>query len=107
TLGQLCRQTLSQIPHVQLYDLKTGKTGTVPFNIRGMDATVAVKLLQDEGIATCFLNEEAALRGLRKLNQPRVVRAALHYFNTEDEIEQLSQALTSIGKHSSAASRSQ
>ena len=102
-LGAQCRQALSQVPGLQLYDSKQGLTGTVPFNLRGVDAVGTVKGLLKDGIVTCVINEADALLGLRKLNQLRMVRASLHYFNSENDVEHLARALTIIGQLSPSA----
>jgi cysteine desulfurase / selenocysteine lyase len=52
-LGGQCRQALSQVPGLQLYDSTQGLTGTVPFNLRGVGALGTVKGLLKEGIVTC------------------------------------------------------
>jgi selenocysteine lyase/cysteine desulfurase len=97
--GALCRQTLSEIPGLKLYDSKEGRTGTVPFNVQGVEAEDTVKVLLDKGIVTCVINECDALLGMRKIHQRHVVRASLHYFNVETDIERLAQELTAIASN--------
>jgi len=95
-LGALCRQALSQIPGVELYDFEQGKTGTVPFNIQGLDAKDTVNGLADSGIVTCVIDEAVALLGMRKFRQQHVVRASLHYFNDENDVQRLAESLSAI-----------
>jgi selenocysteine lyase/cysteine desulfurase len=94
TLGAYCRQALSQVQGVYLYDAKQGLTGTVPFNLVRVAATDTVRILEREGIVTCVINEAGALLGLRKFGQLELVRASLHCFNTELEVEHLAEVLT-------------
>jgi selenocysteine lyase/cysteine desulfurase len=99
-LGEQCRQALSQVPGLQLYDSMQGLTGTVPFNFPGVDARDTVKGLLMNGIVTCVINEADALLGLRSLHQLHVVRASFHYFNSENDVEHLAKVLTVIGPRS-------
>jgi cysteine desulfurase/selenocysteine lyase len=105
-LGALCRQILSQIPGIELYDFKHGKTGTVPFNVQGVEAEDTVRGLLENGVVTCVIDEADALLGLRRLRQRQVVRASLHYFNVENDVERLAQVLGAIASKRYQAQRS-
>lgn len=96
SLGAQCRQALSQVRGLQLYDSVQGVTGTVPFTLLGVDARETVKHLLTHGIVTCVINEADSLLGLRRIYQRHVVRASLHYFNSESDVDHLARVLTVI-----------
>lgn len=95
-LGQAARSAFSEVPGLELYDLKHGVMGTVPVNVRGVAPETAVAKLEQQGIIACVAYEENALLGLRKLGQRELIRISLHYYNTDAEIERLAAALGEI-----------
>lgn len=96
-LGLICREALSELGHVELYDREGGMTGTVPFNVKGIDASEVVRRLAAQGIVTCTLEENNALLAFRRLRQRALVRASIHYFNNEEDVSRFVGALEAFG----------
>jgi cysteine desulfurase / selenocysteine lyase len=86
-LGQFLRSRLTEFSQIQVQDLGEKKCGIVTFNVKNLTAQdVCSKLRAKKINVSVSLAEYARLdmdeRGLQSL-----VRASVHYFNTEEEIE--------------------
>merc|ERR1712129_511589 len=86
SLAQHLRNELDAIAGVYVRDVGSKQCGIVTFDCNGVDAESVMRILAGSGVhvtcATVFstrLDMEA--RGL-----PAVVRASIHYYNTESEI---------------------
>ena len=85
---------------VRSLDLGQEHSGLVAFNIDSLTADEVRRRLLREGF-----NVAANLRAYTPLDMtarelPSVVRASVHYFNTEDEIERLARAVQEIAPRS-------
>ncbi len=86
-LATRLKRQLADIPGVRLYspmepDLSSG---LVAFALSGWEATAAVeRLWADHRIV------------VRQVEYPPGIRASLHFFNTEDEVDQLAQAVKGL-----------
>jgi cysteine desulfurase/selenocysteine lyase len=94
-LAEALRQRLSTVPGVTVRDQGVERCGIVSFDIAGNDADAVQRRLAAERInvsvsrlPSTLLDMEA--RGLREL-----VRASVHYYNTEEEIERFCTVLSS------------
>lgn len=92
-LAQVLRTELGAIDQVTLHDQGTVRGGIVAFTVSGYTAAQVQQRLQDahihvswNGVANTYL--DMTRRGLQE-----IVRASVHYYNTEDEIAQLVKAL--------------
>jgi selenocysteine lyase/cysteine desulfurase len=94
TLAALLRERLNAIPGVQTRDLGAQKCGIVTFTVEGHEPAEIRRRLLDQKInvststvfSTRFDMEARHLTGL--------VRASVHYYNTDDEIEGFCKAIT-------------
>jgi selenocysteine lyase/cysteine desulfurase len=92
-LGNLLRRELAAIDGARVHDLGVTKCGIVTFTVAGLDAEPLAHRLGAQGInvdvsmpADSRLDFEA--RGLDPM-----VRASVHYFNTEDEVARFCAAV--------------
>lgn len=96
SLAGILRAGLSHIPQVQLHDLGVQKCGIVTFTLGKRDPqAVRHKLAEQKVNVSVSLAEYSRLdmdtRGLTS-----VVRASVHYYNTEEEIERFCDLLTRL-----------
>ena len=95
-VGQLAthlRQRLGAIPSVDLHDRGRRQCGIVTFTVAGFSAAEVQRRLARDGVNVSVSRAEQAqldlpLRGLSEL-----VRASVHYYNTENEIDRLADVL--------------
>lgn len=92
------RDQLVDLPGAQLRDVGSERCAIVSFTLDGLDPGKTVENLRMQGI-NIGASEPASTRldaESRKL--PTVMRAAPHYYNTEDDIDQLVLALQKLIK---------
>ncbi len=95
-LGALLRRRLAEVPGVRVHDLGAVKGCIVTFTVAGLDPNdLKAALLQRRINVTVSLVEYARLdmepRGLEAM-----VRASVHYYNTEDEVERFVTAVRAL-----------
>ncbi|MFD1537104.1 aminotransferase class V-fold PLP-dependent enzyme [Nonomuraea guangzhouensis] len=76
---------------------RTALCGIVTFTVDGVPATDVRSRLSAAGINTSVSGVTSARFDLAPRGLPGVVRASVHYYNTDAEIERLCAALRSIG----------
>lgn len=95
-LSYMLREKLAELPHIRLLDQGEKKSGIVTFEgLKADAATIAAKLRQ-QNITVSVLTENQAWLDLQDRKLPSLVRASVHYFNTEDEIDQFSKTLAAL-----------
>lgn len=96
-LAETLRDRLAAVPAVQVHDRGLVRSGTVTFSVRGRAAEQVQAHLAGQGInvSTAPLPPSAAARVLDPAARERdvVVRASVHYYNTEEELDRLAAAL--------------
>jgi cysteine desulfurase / selenocysteine lyase len=95
-LAATLRDGLSQIPRVTVQDLGKVKCGIVTFTVDGLEAKEIQMRLRKQGINVSVSIQEYARLDLEVRNLPSVVRASVHYFNTEAEVTCFCEALSSL-----------
>ncbi|NNF54233.1 MAG: aminotransferase class V-fold PLP-dependent enzyme [Acidimicrobiales bacterium] len=96
TLAKRFRSGLRSIPNVQLLDLGLVQSGIVTFSIDGQDCPSVQRKLQVEGINVGAPGRTNSQWDLGERGLLDVVRAGLHYFNTEAEIDRTLEAVAAI-----------
>lgn len=86
-LSTQLRQKLSQIDSIQLQDLGTKQCGIVTFTSSKKSPQEIQNYLASKFINVSLSLQEYARLDLAKRNLPALVRASIHYYNTESEID--------------------
>ena len=95
-VGQLSsdlRKHLDAIGRVEVRDPGRDRCGIVTFTIDGVDPEVFASELRSEGINVWFSNISTARLDFEARGLESVVRASIHYYNTEDELDRLIEAV--------------
>lgn len=96
-LAGALRNGLGSIDRVEVRDQGTRKSGIVTFTIEGMDLGAANQSLRDRGLNLSAPQRTMAQLELGERGIEQVLRAGVHYFNTEDEVARLCQAVSELG----------
>jgi selenocysteine lyase/cysteine desulfurase len=87
SLGAKLRERLDAIPGVETHDLGRTKCGIVTFAADGIQAAELRSRLGEQRV-NVHLSEQGDTRlDFEARDLPTMVRASVHYFNTEDEVE--------------------
>ncbi len=92
-LADQMRQGLSGIPGVSVHDLGQVKCGIVTFLKEGETPAVTKQRLNTEGINVSVTQNSSSRFDLPNRNLEALVRASVHYYNNEDEIARLINAV--------------
>lgn len=93
-LAELLRQRLRSVEGVRVHDQGRRRCGIVTFTVDGASAADVQRQLADRGVNTSVSRIDAARWDLSARQLSELVRASVHYYNTEDEIEQLISGLS-------------
>nr|WP_249066759.1 aminotransferase class V-fold PLP-dependent enzyme [Halalkalibaculum roseum] len=86
-LANSFRLKLKQIPKVTVQDIGNTKCGIVTFTVTGKSAEEVKRYLSDNGINVSISTKSSTLLDMNRRNLEETVRASVHYYNTEEEIE--------------------
>jgi len=90
--GQL-RERLAARPGVTLRDKGAERCGIVTFTVEGCAAALVKQVLRSEAINVSVSSYAGTRLDMEDRKLPGVVRASLHYYNSEEEIERFCAAL--------------
>ena len=93
TLAQQLRSQLLALGFVTIHDLGVERCGIVTFNIEGIPADEVQRKLLEMGINVSVSLEESGRLDLAERKIPQLVRASVHYYNSEEEIERFCDAV--------------
>jgi cysteine desulfurase/selenocysteine lyase len=96
-LAARLREQLANIKGVTVRDLGRVRSGIVTFSYEGHPAGKVLQWLQANGIAARVTERSATLIDMGQRGLDELVRASVHYYNTEWEIERLCTALRAMG----------
>ena len=102
-LAEQLRQKLAALPSVHVHDRGRRRCGIVTFSVAGLPATTVAERLRAGGINTSVAAADSARLDLGRRRLGDVVRASMHYYNTEDEIDRLIAALAPMAGIRSAS----
>ncbi|WP_433234872.1 aminotransferase class V-fold PLP-dependent enzyme [Streptosporangium sp. CA-135522] len=94
-LATRLRLQLAQLPGVTVQDRGRRLCGIVTFTVDGVPAADVHRRLTAAGINTSVSAITSARYDLGARNLPAVVRASVHYYNTDEEIDTLCATLSS------------
>jgi selenocysteine lyase/cysteine desulfurase len=96
SLADRLRDELRGIPGATLYDLGPHPAAIVTFTLAGMDADTIKGKLAASRINVNTSRASSTLLDATARKLPTVVRASPHYYNTEDEVGQLVDAIRKL-----------
>ncbi|MFB7666028.1 aminotransferase class V-fold PLP-dependent enzyme [Kitasatospora sp. NPDC056138] len=92
-LADALRQRLRALPGVTVHDRGSRQCGIVTFTVEGHDSHQIAQGLQAERINVSVSNASSARWDFGPRGLDAVVRASVHYYNTDDELDRLCRAL--------------
>src|SRR5271163_1470607 len=92
-LGSLLRERLGEVKGVTIQDLGRVRSGLVTFTCEGHAAGEVMQGLKEQGIAVRVSDRASTLIDMERRGLEELVRASVHYYNTEEEIERLCEAV--------------
>ncbi|WP_224751169.1 aminotransferase class V-fold PLP-dependent enzyme [Mucilaginibacter pankratovii] len=95
-LAGLMRTQLSAIDDVTVHDFGAEQCGIVTFSVAGIESAVVKSKLAEQGINVSVAKAISTLIYMNKNHLVSIVRASAHYYNTEEEIGVLCEALKAI-----------
>lgn len=97
-LAKICRQQLTNIPKVTVYDRGAVQCGIVTFAIDGQHPSETRRLLNENKINIWVSAGPGSLVDFQDRGIKALARASLHYYNTENEIEKFCQAIAMLAQ---------
>jgi cysteine desulfurase / selenocysteine lyase len=96
TLAEDLRSRLDDLPGVEVRDLGAERCGIVTFSAQDHAAEDVSRRLSAEGINTSVAPPSSTLLDTQNRNLGPLVRASVHYYNTEEEVSRFCGALEQI-----------
>jgi len=97
-LAKIMRNTLQSIPGIEVLDRGKIKSGIVTFRSGRISAEKIKKRLREKAINTSVAVRSHTLIDMEERQIDTALRASIHYYNTEEEIEIFSKTLMSLLK---------
>ncbi|GAA4531403.1 aminotransferase class V-fold PLP-dependent enzyme [Amycolatopsis samaneae] len=88
-LARTLRERLGELARVEVHDQGARKCGIVTFSVKGTPSAEVKRTLTAAGINTSVSGSTSAQFDFTARKLPDLVRASVHYYNTEDEIDRL------------------
>jgi len=95
-LGEKLRMALSAEGGVTVRDIGTVRGAIVTFTVDGHEAGAVQEALHAQSINVSTVTPYSARFDMEARGLPNLVRASVHYFNSEDEIDRLVAAVTAL-----------
>ncbi len=95
-IASTLRIRLAEFPSITLQDLGVEKCGIVTFTVEGLASADIKAQLAKRGINVTVSGRGSTLLDMDARGLKEVVRASVHYYNTEAEIERFCEALKAI-----------
>jgi cysteine desulfurase/selenocysteine lyase len=95
-LSSMMRQLLADVGGVELLDRGSVQGAIVSFTVDGREATEITDLLGQRSFNASYSTVNSAPIDMRLRGLDSLVRASVHAFNTEDEVERFVQAIREI-----------
>lgn len=95
-LAKQLREKLREIPEITLQDLGKRKCGIVTFTVKGFSAQEICSKLRAKKINVSVSLVDYARLDMEARGLSSLVRASVHYFNTEEEVEKFCAAIKEL-----------
>ena len=97
-LAESLRSRLGAIPGVTLRDLGTQRCGIVSFTVAGQEARDLVASLRRQHINISASGPSSTLLDALARKLPDLLRASVHYYNSEAEVDRFAAAIEKVAK---------
>jgi cysteine desulfurase/selenocysteine lyase len=97
-LGERLRVQLAEVPAVTVRDLGATRCGIVTFNVDGVGAEQIKQTLARERINVTVSKPSSTLLDAHERDLPDLVRASVHYYNTEEELDRLVECVRIVAR---------
>jgi selenocysteine lyase/cysteine desulfurase len=96
TLGNTLRAGLSELGFVTVHDLGAVRGGIVTFTVNGVDSFEVQRQLAENRINVTVSEAEDTRLDMDERQLEAIVRASVHYYNSEEEIERFCTKIASL-----------
>jgi cysteine desulfurase/selenocysteine lyase len=96
SLSSTLRTRLNNVPHVNLHDLGFQKCGIVTFTIAKQDSQTIRRKLAEQKINVSISLAESTRLDMDNRGLASVVRASVHYYNSQEEIERFCDCIARL-----------
>jgi selenocysteine lyase/cysteine desulfurase len=97
-LADIARSALRELPGVTVHDKGLRRCGIVTFRVNHRESSAVQRELAAGGINTSVCEAGDSLLDFPARGLPDLVRASVHYYNDETEIDRLASAVASLGR---------
>jgi cysteine desulfurase/selenocysteine lyase len=97
-LSTLLRQQLKAIEGVTVHDTGAQQCGIVTFSVRGLEPLMIKTKMGEKKINVSVALAKSTLYFMDKNELNSLVRASVHYYNTQEELDLLCNAIAELGK---------
>lgn len=87
------RTHLASLPGVQVHDCGVTQCGIVTFTVEGHDPSAIQRFLREQCINVSITMRSSTLLDLSERGLESMIRASVHYYNAEEEVEQFVRAI--------------
>lgn len=95
-LGALLRSGLKNLSDISVHDIGTVNSGIVSFTIKGKSAEPVTRSLITQGINVSWNGVPNTYLDMTARGLEEIVRASVHYYNTEEEVARFIDALKKL-----------
>jgi cysteine desulfurase / selenocysteine lyase len=103
TLGERLRTLLADVEGVTIHDPGAVRCGIVTFAVAGASAADVKRALARERINVTVSGTSSAVIDALERRLPDLVRASVHYFNTDEELERAAECVHAATRQSRAS----
>ncbi|HEX8144548.1 MAG TPA: aminotransferase class V-fold PLP-dependent enzyme [Pyrinomonadaceae bacterium] len=93
-LAEMLRARLIELGFVSVHDLGAERCGIVTFTVHGVDSAEVQRRLARNSINVTISQAEGTLLDMRERRLEAIVRASVHYYNSEEEVERFCETLS-------------
>lgn len=97
-LGADLRTQLATIPGLELHDLGREPCGIISFTLSGVSADMVKSALAEQQITVNVSRAPSTLLDMKARGLAELVRASVHYYNSEEELRRFCAALKALRK---------
>jgi cysteine desulfurase/selenocysteine lyase len=95
-LADQLRDALAGLPGYGVHDIGKTRCGIVTFTHPTLDASALQQALRAQNINVSCSNAASTRIDMEKRGLPTLVRASVHYYNTQDEVDRFVEAVTKL-----------